>query len=62
MMRDITTKEYADAIPKCCAYQTVEDHSDALGLCWGLASALKSGIEMDCSGCEFNTLDEKYRK
>jgi hypothetical protein len=53
-MTDFTEKEYAAAIPKCCSYQTMQQHMDMM-LCWGLAASLRNGEPMDCSGCELNT-------
>jgi hypothetical protein len=45
-------EEYQKAIPKCCKYQTVEEHANYMLLCWGLLSAIKHNEEMDCGTCD----------
>lgn len=53
-MKDFSEAEYVSAIPKCCAYQTLEEHMNMM-LCWGLAASIREGYAMNCSGCELNT-------
>lgn len=53
-MKDFTEAEYTAAIPKCCFYQTLEQHMDMM-LCWGLTASLREGYPMDCTGCDLNT-------
>ena len=56
----VSELDYEAAIPKCCAFQTMEEHR-AMLLCWSLCAALRENTEMDCKGCELNT-DEHPRK
>lgn len=51
----ITREQYEAAIPKCCAYQTMEEHEEIM-LCWGLASSVEKGYEINCGGCTENTM------
>ena len=51
----ITREQYEDAIPKCCAYQTIEAH-ESIMLCWGLAAAVERGEPMNCDNCTENTM------
>ncbi len=53
----ITREQYEAAIPKCCAYQTMEAHEHIM-LCWGLVSAIEKSKEMNCSGCSENTTNQ----
>ena len=50
----ITREQYEAAIPKCCAYQTMEAH-ESIMLCWGLALAVEKGRNMNCDNCTENT-------
>ena len=50
----ITREQYEAAIPKCCAYQTMEAH-ESIMLCWGLALAVEEGRNMNCDNCTENT-------
>ena len=54
-MREVTQELYAASIPKCCLYQTMEQHVEHLMLCWGLSSSIKNDTPMDCGFCELNT-------
>lgn len=51
----ITREQYEAAIPKCCAYQTMEAH-ESIMLCWGLALAVEEGRNMNCDNCTENTM------
>lgn len=51
----ITREQYEAAIPKCCAYQTIETHENIM-LCWGLARAVEEGRKMNCDNCTENTM------
>ena len=51
----ITKEQYEAAIPKCCAYQTIEAH-ESIMLCWGLAAAVERGEKMNCDNCTENTM------
>lgn len=50
----ITREQYEAAIPKCCAYQTIEAHEHTM-LCWRIVLAVEKGKVMNCSGCSENT-------
>ena len=50
----ITREQYEAAIPKCCAYQTMEAH-ESIMLCWGRALAVEEGRNMNCDNCTENT-------
>ena len=50
----ITREQYEAAIPKCCAYQTMEAH-EHINLCCGIISAIDKGKEVNCSRCSENT-------
>ena len=52
----ITREQYEAAIPKCCAYQTMEAH-ESIMLCWGLALAVEEGRNMNCDNCTENTMN-----
>lgn len=52
----ITREQYEAAIPKCCAYQTIEAHENIL-LCWGLARAVERGETVNCDHCDENTMN-----
>jgi hypothetical protein len=56
---DLRTNDYQAAIPACCAYQKAEEHANYLGQCWGLLTAIYTGREMDCTGCEMNVRTDK---
>ena len=51
----ITREQYEAAIPKCCAYQTIEAH-ESIMLCWGLAAAVERGKQMNCDNCTESTM------
>ena len=51
----ITREQYEAAIPKCCAYQSIEAH-ESIMLCWGLARAVEEGRKMNCDNCSENTM------
>ena len=51
-LKEVTEAEYQAAIPKCCFYQTSQEHVESLMLCWGLLSAIKGGYPMNCGNCE----------
>ena len=42
-----TKKEYQANIPKCCQWQTYEEHMDYMAFCWGITCGLVTG-ESDC--------------
>ena len=50
----INEQEYQAAIPKCCEFQTVDEHLKFLMLCWGLTSSIQTGKPLICGRCEFN--------
>jgi len=64
----LTAELYEANIPKCCLYQTLEQHTEDLMMCWSLASSIKKGVPIDCGFCELNTAvtkqqrDEHYAK
>jgi len=64
----ITPELYEANIPKCCLYQTFDDHSEILMMCWSLANSIKQGKKPNCGFCEFNITvtkqqrDEHYAK
>lgn len=51
----LTAELYEANIPKCCLYQTFEEHTNDLMMCWSLASSIRKGIPMNCGFCELNT-------
>jgi predicted amidophosphoribosyltransferase len=51
----ITREQYEAAIPKCCAYQTIDAH-ESIMLCWGLVAATERGEAMNCDNCTENTM------
>ena len=57
----ITIEQYEAAIPKCCAYQTIEAHEHIM-LCWGLVSAIEKGKQMNCNGCSENTMNSTNKE
>ena len=63
-MPELTEAEYAAGIPKCCAYQTMQQHMEDLLGCWGLISSLENNTPMDCGYCDLNTAvtDEERRE
>ena len=53
-MTELNVDNYAANIPKCCAYQTIEQHEDIL-LCWGLVRSIEQDKQHTCGWCELNT-------
>ena len=52
-------EKYQAAIPKCCEFQTLEEHVEILMLCWGLAHQVRTaGPAMNCGICEYNNTPE----
>jgi hypothetical protein len=52
-------KKYQASIPKCCDYQTYEEHAEYLMLCWGLAHQVRTnGNPTSCGICECNNTPE----
>lgn len=56
---NITEEEYQAAIPKCCEFQTTEEHLKFLVLCWGLLESIRMGTTLKCGICEYNTENKK---
>ena len=50
----ISEEEYQAAIPKCCEFQTTEEHLKFLVLCWGLLESIRMGTTLKCGICEYN--------
>lgn len=48
----VTDEAYEEAIPACCAYQSLDDHVYGLMLCWSLVSAIEKGCQVNCGGCD----------
>ena len=55
-MIEITEELYTASIPKCCEFQTLQEHKDNLMLCWGLTASIEKGKSMNCTNCDLNTL------
>lgn len=52
-------EKYQAAIPKCCEFQTFEEHAEMLMLCWGLARQVRTGGDATpCGICEYNNTPE----
>lgn len=53
--KKMTEEEYQKLIPKHCLLQTVEQHKNQLGYCWGISYGFVTAeTEQEyCKGCEF---------
>lgn len=56
-MKKITIEQYEAAIPKCCAYQSIEAH-ESIMFCWGLIKSVEQGEKMNCDKCPENTMNQ----
>ena len=63
-IRQMTDQEYRNAIPPWCYFQTLDQHREHLGFCWGIMGGLKKKVrrggkiveiegEEYCKPCEF---------
>ena len=56
----MTNDEYQEMIPAWCELKTFDEHSDMLGLCWGITHGhvTREGFDY-CHDCIFRTKNKK---